>query len=69
MSNLNLKKKYLTSYLKLKLIENKKKKIVEEVIEGDREQWSSGLDFFLAALGYAVGLGKYIKVYLSKIVK
>jgi SNF family Na+-dependent transporter len=25
--------------------------------EGGREQWTSGLDFFLASLGYAVGVG------------
>jgi SNF family Na+-dependent transporter len=24
---------------------------------GDREQWTSGMDFFLASLGYAVGVG------------
>ena len=30
---------------------------VGSVEEGEREQWTSGLDFFLASLGYAVGVG------------
>lgn len=38
-----------------------------KVVNGERDTWTSGLDFFMSTLGYAVGIGSYFKRLTFKI--
>ena len=53
----NNSSKKLNVFKKMKGLFKKNDSEIKKFEEGDREQWSSGLDFFLASLGYAVGVG------------